>query len=238
MRVKQIVYDKLSSQMKSTGNKEVKEFGLRALLTLIVNGLLSAFFVTSGILNFKVNKIIVGFFYFTLAVLAIIPHRFLRVTQTLKIVILIILFVILAGVAAKGDPVVEQKYEYYTLGQKFNLKSGNDTFSMTVKSTNNNAKLSVAGKDVSTSGYFVIVTGDITNLGTEAINFKFSKDPELKDGQDRSYSLYGAALAVGKLQPSVAKEVSYVFEIPKDATKLVFIIRDKTDVAKSIDLKR
>jgi aromatic ring hydroxylase len=50
--------------------------------------------------------------------------------------------------------------------------------------------------------------------------------------------LYGTGITVGKLQPSVAKEVSYVFEIPKDATGLKFIVRDKTEVAKSVDLKK
>jgi len=224
--------------MSNLVNKERKELGLKAIITFIFNGLFSVFFVTSGILNFKEKKIIVGLLYFILAILAVIPHKFLRVTQTLKIVILIVLFVILAGVAAKGDPVVEQKYENINLGQKFDLAFGDDTFSMVIAEAKNNAKISVSGKEVTTTGYFIIVTGEIVNLGSEAEDFKFRKDPELKDGQNRLYSLYGAALPVGELQPSVAKEVSYVFEIPKDATELKFIIRDKTDVAKAVDLEK
>ncbi|MCX6705710.1 MAG: hypothetical protein NTV24_01215 [Candidatus Woesebacteria bacterium] len=223
--------------MKNSGNKEVKEIGLKTIFTFILNGLFSAFFVTSGVINFK-KKIIVSFLYFGLAALAVIPHRFLRVTQALKVVILIVLFVILAGVATQGDPVAEQKFENFSLGQKFEMAFGKNKFSMVVKEVKNNAKINVSGKDVATSGSFVIVTGDIVNLGSEAVEFKFNEDPGLKDGQNRSFSLYGAAIPVGKLQPSVAKEVSYVFEIPKDATGLKFIVWDKTDVAKSIDLKK
>jgi hypothetical protein len=145
---------------------------------------------------------------------------------------------VLAGISGRNTPPAEQKYGYFALGEKFNLTFGSNTFSMVVREAKYDAKISISGKDVATSGYFIIVTGDIVNLGSEAIDFKFRVTPELKDKQDRRYTLYGTALSVGKLQPSVAKEVSYVFEIPKDATGLEFIVRDKTDVAKSIDLKR
>lgn len=223
--------------MANVSNKPTKEIGLKTVFTFIINGLFSAFFVTSGVINFK-KKIVVSFLYFGLAALAVIPHRFLRITQALKVVILIILFVILAGVAARGDPVVEQKFENFSVGQKFEMAFGNNKFSMVVREVKNNAKISVSGKDVATSGSFVIVTGDIVNLGSEAVEFKFKEDPGLIDDQNRSFSLYGAAIPVGKLQPSVAKEVSYVFEIPKDATGLKFIVKDKTEVAKSVDLRK
>jgi hypothetical protein len=107
-----------------------------------------------------------------------------------------------------------------------------------VKEVKQDTKMIASGKDVTTSGYFLVVVADITNLGSEAVDFKLEKDPELKDAQNRSYTLYGAKIAEGKLQPSVAKEFSYVFEIPKDSTGLKFIIKDKSDIAKSIDLKR
>ena len=71
------------------------------------------------------------------------------------------------------------------------------------------------------------------------MDFKFEKNPELKDNQNRLYTLYATSMPTGgKLQPSVAKEVSYIFEIPKEASGLKFIVRDKTEVAKSVDLKR
>ena len=224
--------------MKNSGNKEVKEMGLKTIVTFIFNGLFSAFFVSSGVINFKANKIIAGLLYLVLAALAVIPHRILRVTQALKIVILIVLFVILATVAAKGDPVAEQKYENYSLGQKFNLAFGNNTFSMVVKKVKHDAKLSTELKEeLITSGSFIIVTVDIVNLGSEAVVFKLGTNPELKDNQDRHYTLYRRGVTVGKLQPGVAKEVPYVFEVPKDAPGLKFIVKDKTNIAKSIDLK-
>lgn len=224
--------------MVNTDNKTTKEIGLKTVFTFILNSLFSVFFVTSGVINFK-KKIIVSFLYFGLAALAVIPHRFLRVTQALKVVILIVLFVILAGVAARGDPVAEQKFENFSLGQKFEMAFGNNKFSMVVKKVQHDAKLSTELKEeITTSGSFIIVTVDIVNLGSEAVIFKLGTDPELKDDQDRHYTLYGKSLKVGNLQPGVAKEAPYVFEVPKDATGLKFIVRDKTNIAKSVDLKR
>ena len=164
--------------------------------------------------------------------------RFFKVTQALKIVILIVLFVILATVAARGDPVAKQKYEYYKVGQAFNLKFGNSTFLTTVKNVSQETKIMAHGKEATTSGLFLVVKVDILNEGSEAVDFIKGKDPELQDSQERVFTLYGASIPQGKLQPGVAKEVSYVFEVPKDATDLSFIFKDKTDVAKSVDLGR
>lgn len=224
--------------MADTDKKVTKEVGLGNVVTFIINGLFLIFFITSGILSFNEKKIVASFLYFGLAILSVIPHNLLRVTQALKVVILIILFVILATLAARGDPVKEQKYENYKLGQTFNVAHGSNTFSAVIKGAKNDAKISVSGKEITTSGYFVIVTGEITNLGSEAVEFKFKGDPELKDGQGRAYTLYGASIPLGKLQPSVAKETSYVFEVPKDASGLKFIVKDKGDIIKSVDLGR
>ncbi len=222
--------------MKNPGNKEGKELGLKTIFKYILGALFFLFFIFSGVVTIKAGQIIVGILFFVLAALSLIPHNRLRVTTSLKWVILSILFTVLLAISGRNAPPKEQKYDSFRLGQKFDMAFGNNKFSMVVREVKNNAKISVSGKDVATSGTFIIVTGDIINLGSEATEFKFKEDPKLKDGQNRLFSLYGAAIPVGKLQPSVAKEVSYVFEIPKDATELKFIVKDKTDIAKSVDL--
>ena len=221
-----------------TGNKPVKEFGIKTLIMYIISALFLLFFITSGILSIKAGHFVGGVLYFVLAALVFVPHHRLRITTPLKFIFLVVLFIVVAGINGRNTPPAAQKYEYFGLGDKFNMAFGNNTFSMVVKEMKYNAKINVAGKDVATSGYFIIVVGDIVNLGSEAVDFKLKENPKVTDKQNRSYSLYGIGLTVGTLQPSVAKEVSYVFEIPKDATGLSFIIKDKTDVAKSIDLKR
>jgi len=224
--------------MKNITKGETKEIGLKNIFSFIVDGLLLLFLIILGVETIKTGQIIIGFLYFILSLLIFVPHHFLRITHALKIVIIIILFVVIAAINGKNTPPVEQKYDSFNLNQKFDLVYGNNTFSMIIKEAKPNAKISVSGKDVTTSGSFIIVTGDIKNLGSEAVDFKFKADPELLDNQGRRYTLYGAAIPIGKLQPSVAKEVSFVFEIPADASGLKFIIKDKTVTAKSVDLKR
>ncbi|MFH1899642.1 MAG: DUF4352 domain-containing protein [Patescibacteria group bacterium] len=222
----------------SISDKTVKEISLKTVVRYIFNALLLIFFIFSGVVTVKAGQLIVGILYYVLAVLIIVPHHRLKVTQSLKFVILIILFFILTIISGVNNTPEKQKYEYFSLAQEFNLKYGGNTYSIVVRDVRQETKIIVQEKEVTTSGYFLIVRLDIVNLGSESIDFKLGKNPELIDNQDRRYTLYGSNIPAGKLQPSVAKEVSYFFEIPKDASGLKFIIKDGSVIAKSIDLKR
>lgn len=228
------------SSIISMDDKAAGEIGLRTIFSYIFSALFLFFFVILGIETIKAGQIIIGILYFTLSILVLVPHHFIRITQSLKFVIIIILFFVVAGISGRNTPPKEQKYENFNLGQKINLSFGKNAFSMVVKETQRDYKFTSSEKGIpTTSGTFFNVKADIVNLGSEAVNFKFEKAPELKDNQNRLYTLYATSMPVGeKLQPSVAKEASYIFEIPKEASGLSFIIKDKTNIAKSIDLKR
>lgn len=224
--------------MKNLGNKVVNEIGLKTIFKYILGALFFVSLIFAGVTTIKAGQFVIGVLFFVLSPLVLAPHHYLRVTQALKWVVIIIITVVLLAMSGLESPPVEQKYEYFTLRQEFNLALGNNTFSMVVREVKQSTTITVSGQAVSTSGYFLEIKTDIVNLGSESVDFKFGKDPELKDNQDRRYTLYGATMQEGELHPSVAKEVSYVFEIPKEAAGLNFIVRDKTDIAKSIDLKK
>jgi len=225
--------------MKNSVNKEVKEIGIKNIFSFIVNALLIFFLIILGIETIKIGQLFFGFLYFVLSILVLVPHRFLRVTPALKVVIIVVLSIVVATISSQSAPPIEQKYEHFNLGQKLNLTLGGNTFSMVVKEVDHDAKLSTELKEeLTTSGSFIIVRVDVVNLGSEAVVFKLGTNPELKDDQDRHYTLYGKGMTVGNLQPGVAKEVPYVFEVPKDAPGLKFIVKDNTKIAKSVDLKR
>lgn len=216
----------------------MKDVGLSTIFKHIFGALFLAFLIFAGVTTIKAGQLVIGVLFFVLSPLVLVPHHLLRVTQALKWVVLIIITIVLLAMSGLESPPVEQKYEYFTLGQKINLTLGDNTFSLVVREVKQSTKITVSGQAVSTSGYFLEIKTDITNLGSESVGFKFGEDPELKDNQDRRYTLYGATMHEGELHPSVAKEVSYVFEIPKEAAGLNFVVRDKTDIAKSIDLKK
>lgn len=223
---------------ENTGNKTVREMSLKTVIGYIFNALILVFFIFSGVVTVKAGQLFVGILYYALAALVVVPHHLLRVTKSLKFVILVIVFFILTVISGANNTPEKQKYEYFNLAQEFNLKYGGNTYSVVVQDVRQETKIIVQQKEVTTSGYFLIVRATIVNLGSEAIDFKLGKTPELLDSQDRHYTLYGSNIPTGKLQPSVAKEVSYFFEIPKDASGLKFIIKDGSVVSKSIDLKR
>lgn len=233
--------------MKPTETTNIKELGIKKVFSYIFSALLVAFIILTGVESFKLGFIIIGILFFALATLVLVPHHLLRVTPALKIIIIVILYILLAAMTNPGGVnTKEQAYENSELEQAINLTFGDNRFSVIVNQVQEETTIKVSEKgvekDVTTSGYFLIIKGEIVNLGSEPVNFPFgsfsAKDPVLKDFQDRSYSVYGSDIATGQLQPGVSKEFSYFFEIPKDASELKFIIKDKTDIIKSVDLKR
>lgn len=223
---------------KGAGNKSVKELGIKNIVGFIISALFLGFFVTATVVTIKAGQLTAGIFYLLIAVLVLVPHHRLRVTPALKYIIILILFFIVAAVNGKNNPTPEQKYEYFKLNDTFTLTVGDKTFPTVIKIVGQQTQLMLGEKIVTTTGYFLAVTGEITNTGSESVNFGFPKEPELKDAQGRNYSLFAKINIEGELPPNVAKSFSFVFEIPKDSTGLTFIIKDKTDIAKSIDLKR
>lgn len=225
--------------MKNLENRKVREIGLKSIFSFIVNALLLFFLVILGVETIKIGQLFFGLLYFVLSILILVPHHFLKVTHAFKVVIIVILSVIVAAISAQSAPPIEQKYDHFSLKQAFSLTLGGKPFSMVVKEVKFDAKLSTEAKEeISTSGSFIIITVDIINLGSEAAVFKLGTSPELMDSQGRRYTLLGKSLTVGKLQPGVAKEVPYVYEVPKDALELKFVVKDNTKIAKSVDLKK
>ncbi|MFH1863581.1 MAG: hypothetical protein ABIJ85_01535 [bacterium] len=225
--------------MKNSKNREVKELGIKSIFSFAVNTLLIFFLIILGIETIKIGQLFLGLLYFVFSILILVPHRFFRVTHAFKVVIIVILSIIVVAISGHYAPTKEQKYDHFSVGQAFNLALGFNNFSMVIKEVKHDAKLSTEQKEaLTTSGSFIIVTADIVNLGSEAVVFKLGTTPELMDSQDRRYAQLGKGMTVGKLQPGVAKEVPYVYEVPKDALELKFIVRDNSKIAKSVELKK
>jgi hypothetical protein len=226
------------------------ELGIKTIVKYIIGVIAVALIILTGVESIKLGFIFVGILFFALALLVFVPHHRLRVTLPLKAVIIVVLYVVFAAMTGgKGSgtsATKEQKYENAPLGQKVTLVFNANSYSMVVRNVTQETKIKVNDKGVekeaTSTGYFLLVKGEITNLGTAPLDFPLgttSKDgPELKDSQNRRYTLYGTSISSGQLQPSLSKEFTYFYEIPKEAAGLTFLVKDKTDTIKSIDLKR
>ncbi len=221
--------------MEKANKKPVKEIGVRVVIRWIFIVLVGTLFVFSGVVTIQAGQIFIGGLFLILAVLVFIPRKFLRVSKALKVAILAIIYFTLLIISGFNVPAPEQQYEYYNLKQPFNLTFGGNVFSMVIDSIDTEIQMSIDEQEISSSGFFLSVDGSITNLGKIPLNFDFQS--ELRDSQENLYTLRAFAGDLDAMQPNLGRKFSAIFEIPKEASGLKFIIKDKTDIDKMVELK-
>ena len=98
------------------------------------------------------------------------------------------------------------------------------------------------GQNLTTSGSYLFVNGEITNLGKTTVHntnlFGVKFISELKDAQDNIYAPIATNTRVDGFQPNLEKKFYYVFEISKPASGLKFFVKDNTKVIKAVNLEK
>ncbi|MDP1696030.1 MAG: hypothetical protein Q8L29_03890 [archaeon] len=228
--------------MKKPETEHIKEIGVWNVICWISIGLAVLFSIFSTVVTIKAGQIFVGLLFLIPGIFAAIPKKYLRISRPLKVIIFIFVYFILIIISGMNAPKLEQKYEYYNLGDSFNLTYGEEVFSMKINDINKETKVMINdGQNITTSGFYLIVNGGITNLGkityhnTNLFNIKFIS--ELKDNQDNIYTIFGTNTRVDGFQPNLEKQFYDIFEISKQASGLKFLIKDKTEVIKVVSLE-
>lgn len=220
---------------KSLKEGSTKEIGVWNVTCWAFVGLAILFSVFSAVVTIKAGQILIGLLFFIPGIFAAVPKKYLKISRPLKVIIFILVYFILIIISGLNVPKQEQQYEYYNLGQPFNLNFGNNNFSMSVNSANKETKAMIDGTERTTNGIFLFVHGAVTNLGKTATDLGFSS--ELKDNKNNSYSILAFNFDEGGMQPNLEKNFFNVFETPKDASGLNYIVRDETNIIKVINLK-
>ena len=215
--------------------KPAREIGVWTIFRWIFILLSGLLFVFSGIVTIQANQLFIGVLFLIFAVFIFIPRKFFRISKALKVVILIIIYFTLLIISGLNTPTPEQQYEYYNLKQPFNLTFGDNVFSVFIDSVDAETQIVVDEQEISSSGFYFSVKGSVTNLGKIPLNFDFRS--ELRDSQDNLYTLMAFAGGLNAIQPNLERKFSAIFEIPKEASGLKFIIKDETGVDKIVDLK-
>jgi hypothetical protein len=228
--------------MKKQEKEPVKEVGVWVVVCWIFVGLAVLFSIFSAIVTIKAGQILIGLLFFIPGIFAIIPKKFLRISRPLKVIIFIVVYFILIIISGLNAPKQEQQYEYYNLGDSFNLTYGEEVFSMRINNIAKEVQITVNdGQNITTSGFYLLVNGGITNLGkitshnTNLFSVKFTS--ELKDDSGSIYSLFGTNTRVSGFQPNLEKPFQDIFEIPKQASGLKFFVKDKTKIIKVVNLE-
>ena len=222
--------------MKKEDKKPIKEIGVWAVMCWILTGLAGLASVFSGVVTIKAGQSFVGILFLVLVAFIFVPRKYFRISRPLKVIIFILAYFVLLIISGINNPAPEKQYEYYNLGQSFNLTFGDDIFSMVIYNISTETQLIVNGQNLSSSGFYLFVNGEVKNLGKSPSNFNF--ESELKDSKDNLYTLFAFNMIGGPLQPNVERKFSNIFEIPKEASELKFFVKDKTNIIKAVNLGR
>ncbi|MFZ2664559.1 MAG: hypothetical protein WAX66_04320 [Patescibacteria group bacterium] len=222
----------------NSSSESSKLFGFKELFKIVINAVVIVIIISTGGVLFIAGHVIPGILFCLLSLVVLVPQKYLKVTNSIKLIIICIIYAILATMFGNKMPKTEVKYENYDLRQEFNLNLPTSIFIMSVQKVSTSEKVNIDSKEVTTTGNFIEVRGIVKNSGSSPAVFKLTKPMELKDSQNRIFTLKASSISSEAMQPSVGNEFLFIFETPKDATGLILVVYDKTDTAKAINLKK
>ena len=222
--------------------KEKKEVGFISVINVIAGIIIAIFGMLGLLVALILSKpifFVPTFLFFAFAVFLFLPQKILRINKWLKLLISIVGFfisLIILGTLGANIPLAQLSFEEHNLNEPFTMTYNKVNFSMIIYNSSQESELIVDGKEKTTSGVFLLVNGAVTNKGNYASELSFSS--VLMDNQNKTYSSFAGNLGEGLFQPELSRNFFIVFEIPKTAQGLKFLVADQTKVVKRIVLER
>ncbi len=216
--------------MKKGVKEESKEVGFVTVLNIIAGIIIAVF----CLINLTSGLFLSGILFLILAVFIFLPQKILRFNKWLKLLIGVVGFFVLLFILGLQVPSQEPEFVNYNLNEEFIIIYNNINFSMIVHNATKEEVILVDGEERTTNGVFILVHGSVTNLGTIPTDFGFSSG--LSDNQNKSYATLYFNFDSGAMQPNLEKDFIDIFEIPTDVTGLKYIVTDKTNIFRKIEL--
>lgn len=212
--------------------KEVqkKEVGFITVIDIIV-GIIIAIF---GLLTLIGGFYLYGALFLVLAVFIFLPQKILKFSKWLKLLIVVVGFFVILAIIGFNMPSQEPVFEHYSLNEPFILNYEEVNISMVVYNATKEDKIILNGEERTSEGVFIKVNGALINLIKSPVNIGISV--LMMDNQNNSYTNLGYNLGEGPLQPNLKREIFYIFEVPKEATGLKFLVAENKKHLIGIDL--
>lgn len=210
--------------------KEGKEVGFITVINIIAGIIIGIFAIATLIMGLY----LVGALFLILAIFIFFPQKLLRLNKWLKLLIAVVGFFIVIMIVGFNLPSQEPEFADYDLNEEFIITYNNINFSMIVHNVTKEDMILVDGEERTTNGIFILVRGSITNLGTIPTDLGFSSG--LLDNQNNSFTTLFFNMDGGGMQPNLKKDFTNIFETPKDATGLKYIVKDSTNIFRYISL--
>jgi len=213
--------------------KEVqkKEVGFITILNIVVGVVLALF----CLLTLFSGLFLTGILLLALAVFIFLPQKILKFSKWLKLLIGVVGFFVVLIIIGLQVPSQEPDFEYYLLNEDFILSYKKINVSMVVYNATKEDTIFLNDEEKTTAGIFIKINGALINL--EKVPINFGAYVGMTDSQNNSYEVLGYNLGDGSLQPNLKKEFYYIFEIPKQASGLKFIVTQDNKHFKSINLE-
>ena len=209
---------------------EKKEVGFITILNIVVGVALALF----CLLTLFSGLFLTGILLLALTVFIFLPQKILKFSKWLKLLIGVVGFFVILIIIGLQVPSQEPDFEYHAFNEDFILSYKKINVSMVVYNATKEDTIFLNDEEKTTTGIFIKINGALTNL--EKVPVTFGAYVGLTDSQNNSYEVLGYNLGDGSLQPNLKKDLYYIFEIPKQASGLKFIVTPDNKNFKAINL--
>ncbi len=218
--------------MKKGAEKQPTEGKISSIIFLILNIILGVFTLIIGIMAIFYEKYLFVVLYILLGVFAFLPRKIIKISNWKKFLIGVGIFILISTMSIFSNWNLNNNgndnFVNNNMQEKFILNTGDSNLSMIVYNTTKEESILVNGQEKTTTGYFLRINCEITNLGISPVLV----DPGsgLIDSQNQTYASIGFSLSQEYLQPDLAKQCYFVFELPDSAQGIKFRIRDESAI--------
>jgi len=196
------------------------EVGFITVINIIVGIIIAIFFLLTLIMSLYLASAL----FLVISVFIFLPQKILRFSKWLKLLIGVVGFFVILAILGSNMPSQEPVYEFYNLNETFILNYDEVNVSMVVYNVSKEYKILLGGEERTTEGVFIKVDAAIINLIKLPVSIGISVS--MMDVQNNTYTTLGSNLGEGSLQPNLKREIFYIFELPKEATGLRFVVTE------------
>ena len=212
--------------MKKEAEKQSVAGKISSVIFLIFNIILGLFALIIGIMAIFYEKYLFVVLYMLLGVFTFLPKKLIKISNWKKFLIALGIFIIISimSAALNWNWSSNDNFVYHNMQETFILDTGAQNLSLIIYNTTKEETILVSGQQKTTTGYFLLINSEITNLGNSPVSVNPAYD--IIDRQNQTYAGFGSSLAQESLQPNLGKQGYFVLELPDSAQGLKFRIRD------------
>ena len=215
--------------MKKEAEKQSAGGKIFSIIFLILSIILGIFAIIIGIMAIFYKKYLFALLFVFLGLFTFLPRKVIKIANWKKFLIGLGVFILLSTMSVfsnwnwNNDNFVD-----HNMQEKFTLDTGTQNISMIIYNATKEESILVSGQEKTTTGYFLVINCEITNLGESPV--LVSPGYDIIDNQNQTYGGIGFSGSQEYFQPDLRKQCYFVFELPDSAQGMKFRIKDNSAI--------